>query len=192
LFSLWRGTKVRPWRTTLKKHRTEIVLCIEEAHRRVAVPEPQAFDLVLGLHVRHTDLQHRGRAVCQRDGRNPRAAHFVTIEGRAYCEGPALSQLPNGVREAREPIRPLGRLPAARRQSIWDHQRHGTHRLCGARRSRLVIERLLLNGLDEVQFVAIQVADAELSGTVEHVLDILLELDSFVCASLTGKRSVRR
>jgi ankyrin repeat protein len=85
-----------------------------------------------------------------------------------------------------------GRLPAARRESIRDHQCHGTHRLCGARRSRLVIERLLLNGLDEVQLVAIQVADAELSGTVEHVLDILLELDSFVCDSLTGKRSVRR
>jgi hypothetical protein len=108
------------------------------------------------------------------------------------CEGPALPQFADGGREAGEPVRTFARLLAPCRKSIWNHERHGTHRLCGARRSRLVMERLLLDGLDEVQLVAVQVADAELSCTVEHVLDILLELDAFVCASLTSKRSLRR
>ena len=43
----------------------------------------------------------------------------------------------------------------------------------------------------EIQLVAVQIANAELSRSVEHVLDVLFELDPFMIARLTGKRGLR-
>ena len=56
---------------------------LEQPHGRIAVPEAEAVALVLALHVRHPELQHRPRPVGARDRRDPGGAHLDPVDRRA-------------------------------------------------------------------------------------------------------------
>src|SRR5262245_20090578 len=47
---------------------------------------------------------------------------------------------------------------------------------------------LRVRGADEIELVAVWIADAELPGAVEHVLDVLLEYDALVPSGLARER----
>ena len=69
-----------PWLAALKEHGTEIIVGVEKPHRWITVPEAQALDFVLALHMRYAELQHCGRPGGERHRRNPRTPYLVAVE----------------------------------------------------------------------------------------------------------------
>jgi hypothetical protein len=97
------ATRDGSWLTELEQHAAAIIVGLEKSHHRVAVPEPQALDLMLVLHVRQTDLQHRPRPVRERDWRDPRATDVVTVEWLAERERPTPFEVSQDFRQGLEP-----------------------------------------------------------------------------------------
>jgi hypothetical protein len=52
LSGLGQLSKIRPWFASLKEHRLIGVVRIQKSHRRVAIPEAEAVDLVFAFHMR--------------------------------------------------------------------------------------------------------------------------------------------
>ena len=77
----------------LKEHGVPLVVSFEKTHCRIAIPEAQACNLLLGFPMRHANLQNRGRAVREPGRRYPCATHVRTIERMIERKGPTLSQI---------------------------------------------------------------------------------------------------
>ena len=92
----------------LEKHRTEIIVSVEQPHRWITIPETQAVNLVLALEMRHAELQHGGRSGRERHRRHPRAAHIVTIEWDSDGDRPAAFEIADTSGQSGEPCRSLG------------------------------------------------------------------------------------
>ena len=60
----------------LEQHRAQRLIGLDQESGRVAVPNPETVDLLLGLHVRHADLQHCPRPVLTRHRRHPRGGRL--------------------------------------------------------------------------------------------------------------------
>jgi hypothetical protein len=124
LLGLRRRAERCPRLAPLKKHRTAIIVGFEKPHGWIAVPEPQALDLVLAFHMRHAKLQHGRRPGSHYDGRDPRATHLVAVERTPERERPSVFQVTKRIGKSREPCCALGDVAARRRQSAWNGERH--------------------------------------------------------------------
>jgi hypothetical protein len=60
-----------------QQHCIPLVVRVEQTNGRIAVPNPQALQLVRALHVRHAELEHRARSIPARRRRDPRAAAAI-------------------------------------------------------------------------------------------------------------------
>ena len=58
LLALGLASQPGPRLAPFEQHRPELIVGLEQPHDGVAVPEPQALNLVLALHVRHAELQN--------------------------------------------------------------------------------------------------------------------------------------
>ena len=72
-------SKIRPWVTSFKEHRLIGVVRIEKSHRRVAIPEAEAVNLVFAFHVREANLQDGGGPIRTANRSDPSRTH--SLEG---------------------------------------------------------------------------------------------------------------
>jgi hypothetical protein len=63
-----------------------MLIRIQHADGWISVPEAKPRKLLLGLHVRHPDLQDRSNAVHGYHGSDPRRSRVVAFEGRPHSE----------------------------------------------------------------------------------------------------------
>jgi hypothetical protein len=72
--------------------------------------------------VRHAELEHSGGPIPPLCRRHPRAAHLISIEGRADRQRPPSLQLAESVRQPREPRPPRGSSAAGVRKPPRDNR----------------------------------------------------------------------
>src|SRR5262249_21269396 len=96
LFRFRKGTKTGSRLAAFEKHRSEFFICIEKTHGRFSIPEAQAVNLVLILHVWHADLHYGWTSVGQSHSRNPSTTYFVIVERFTEREGPSVLKLTDG------------------------------------------------------------------------------------------------
>ena len=134
LLGLRQRAQQRPRLAALEEHGAEIVVGVEEPDRGITIPEPQALDLLLALHVRHAELQHCGRPGRQRHRCDPRATRLVALEWDSERQGPSLFQGAEGIGEPSEPGGALREVAAGNREALRDGDRHDLHIVTSGRR----------------------------------------------------------
>jgi hypothetical protein len=96
----------RPRFATFQQQRIDVRVRLEQAHGRVTIPEAQPLELVCRFHVRHSKLEHDGRAVAADRGRDPPRT-CLAIPRRSERERPPALQFPDDAWEALEPFHAL-------------------------------------------------------------------------------------
>jgi hypothetical protein len=93
----------------LDQHGANFLVGLKESNGRVSIPEAQAVEFVLALHVWHPEFQYRGGSVSTRSPRHPRATYFLASKGYSEREGPSALQGDQHVGQSLDPCRTLGR-----------------------------------------------------------------------------------
>ncbi len=126
LLGFRKSTQRRTGRAALQKRGIKLIVGVEESYGRVTVPEAQSVELVPGFHVRHAELEYRGRSVSESDGSHPRATDIGAVERRTDGERPSAFEVLKRIGQVVEPGRALGCVAAVGHELRRERECHSS------------------------------------------------------------------